>query len=615
MKGVDMQVCSKGWSCRQGARLLSYTLLLISAIGFLVWNLNLEYQCDDLWYQHYYPGEEDCEISEYGDDFAFCIQPKITNWWQVLKSIGHHYLYWDNGRLSNMIMVVSVMFPKWVSDVCHSLMVLFMMWGLARLSSGRRWAEYPLRLGVISLFVWVGWPWFDMKGSSDHFFNYLWSSALVLYFVILFQQLNQESSRGRIILTSIVGFVAATMHEGISVPFMVGIGGYIVLGWFYGGKLAGVEKPSRGHVISACCFLVGILCITVFCPAFWSRLYWIRSINFFWKQAVIDYIFKLYYVYIVILLPLLLMYIKGPRVIVGMILKDNIFIIAGLAGFCLVVVSGIEIIRSAWVLCIVCTILGVKWLSMLRIHGHHAGLSIIFAIMCCVLLICFFTDLCLTQGRRTEQRRNLISEITKAPVQGIYYVDLDNETSDSWWINHIATRIPDYENFPDFQILYHINQAKYPVFGVLPRRYDGFPIDSLPLMPGDSGLRGVYPYYFTTNMNHKAAHELWYASEFYTAFEFPEGTSPFVKYTPASIGRLLWDPKWDYNKVECLYPCKKYRLQVTQGMREHNFVGEDVDSIIMYIMHRGKPTMTGMRPVRMDIEIPDDVKRRNGIKD
>ena len=49
-------------------------------------------------------------------------------------------------------------------------------------------------------------------------------------------------------------------------------------------------------------------------------------------------------------------------------------------------------------------------------------------------------------------------------------------------------------------------------------------------------------------------------------------------------------------------------------MREHNFVGEDVDSIIMYIMHRGKPTMTGMRPVRMDIEIPDDVKRRNGIE-
>ena len=139
-------------------------------------------------------------------------------------------------------------------------------------------------------------------------------------------------------------------------------------------------------------------------------------------------------------------------------------------------------------------------------------------------------------------------------------------------------------------------------------------MDSLPLMPGSARLRGVYPYYFTTISGYKAANKTWRTAEFYTKFEFPEGTSPFVKYTPASIGRLLWDPKWDYNKVECIYPCYECRMPITQWMREHNFVGEDVDSIIMYIMHRGKPTMTGMRPVRMDIEIPDDVKRRNGIK-
>ena len=194
MRRIDIHGDLKIWTSQPAARLLSYVLLLISAIGFLAWNLNLDYQCDDYSYLHYFPGEEECITNKPGDDFILSVQPEITTWEQVWKSLCHHYIYWGNGRLANSLMFVSGMFPKRVSDICHSLMVLLMMWGLARLSSGRRWAEHPLRLGVITLFVWIGWPWFDMRGSSDFFFNYVWSAALVLYFVILFQQLNKESS-------------------------------------------------------------------------------------------------------------------------------------------------------------------------------------------------------------------------------------------------------------------------------------------------------------------------------------------------------------------------------------------------------------------------------------
>ena len=611
-----MQIVSKLDSRRlNAAKVLSWAILIVSAVGFLAWNMELDYQCDDLWYKLYFAGnDKSLGLDPLADSILYS-QPEITTWEQVFGSIYHHYLSWTNGRLANALMYVSIMFPKVFSDVAHALMLLMMMWGLARLSSGRRWMEHPLRLGVITLFVWLGWPWADMKGSSDYFFNYVWSTALVLYFVILFQQLNRESSLGRIVWTSVVGFIAAMMHEGISVPFMAGIGGYIVLGWFYGGRLAEVERPSRGHVISACCFLVGILCITVFCPALMDRLKWYQGdVSFYWKSALVFYVCRFYFLTFGILLIPFVIKKMGLSLFCSRTVVNSLFLITCVGGFVLAISESLYA-RSAWALYVVCTILLTKGIASLGLFKNRGNLSMVPATVCCLLTVGFFVDLLLTQAKRTSLRQRLTNEIRRSPMQGIYYVNLDNEISDPWWINHLAMRVPSLDIDSEEELLFRFNHAAYAMYGVLPAKYCGLPIDSLPLMPGDSGLRGVYPYYFTTNMNHKAAHEQWWhASEFYTAFEFPEGTSPFVKYTPASIGRLLWDPKWDYNKVECLYPCYRYRLPVTQGMREHNFVGEDVDSIIMYIMHRGKPTMTGMRPVRMGIEIPDDVKRRNGIK-
>ena len=599
----DLKICNS----RRVARLMSYVLLLISVVGFLVWNLNLDYQSDDLWYSHYFPGEDEYITNEPGDDFAFCVQPEITTWEQMWKSTCHHYIYWGNGRFAHTLKFASVMFPKWMTDVAHAIMILFMMWGLARLSSGRRWAEHPLRLGVITLFVWVGWPWFDMRGSSVFFFNYVWSAAMVLYFVILFQQLNKESSWGRIAWASVVGFIAAMMHEGISVPFMAGLGGYIVLGWFYGGKLAGVERPSKGHVISACCFLTGILCITVFCPSFMSRVGEHEIVNFWLPFVLTQFICRLYYFFFGIGLLFWLAYRKGWLWLKSVVVRNSVLIFASLLGYVMAIYGRMDMVRATWALCMACTVLDIKGIALIGLFKNRSRLSIALSAVCLILTICFFVELCLLQYKRTEQGRFLAKEIEKSPERNVYYMESDDNLDDYWWINRIA--INWWNDINRAHLMAHINPGNLHSYGVLPSKYKGVPLDSLPLVPGTAGLRGIYPTYFTKNMGIEPTKtgEAW--SSFYVTFGFPEDVSPLIKYTPASIARFIWVPHFDYNKVKSYYHLTHYRMAVTQELRDENFVGEDVDSIIVYTLYVGNATMIGMRPERIDCKWPGAAKK------
>ena len=611
MECVDKKRGVKSCNNLRVARVLSYILLLISAVGFFAWNVALDYQDDDFLYSHYFPGEEDC-IETPASDFEMCVHPKITTWAQVFKSSCHHFVYWANGRFAHPIKFALAMFPKSVTDVAHAIVMLLMMWGLARLSSGRRWAEHPLRLGVTTLFVWIVWPWNDLFGSSVYFINYAWSTAFVLCFVILFQQLSRESSWGRITWTSIVGFVAAAMHEGISVPFMAGIGGYIVLGWFYGGRLTGVEKPSKGHVISACCFLAGILCITVFCPGFMENRLpgnYVRTFSR-WYDILMFNVYHLYYVYIGLFMVVILLYKIGVQSFWNGITGNIIVVLSFPAGFILAYLIGPGILRSMWALYVISTILLVKGLSAFEIFRRREKISTILAMCCGVLMIAFFIDLVSVQMRRTNQIRQYTNEITQNLGQGVYYADIDAEKNDYWWMYYMSKRaLYGVNNLEEIQ--HRIGQCENQSLIVLPTAYREIPLDSLPLIPGTAKLRGVYPNYFTTTSDFEALYKDWKYVQLYTKFEFPTGVSPIVKYSPASIFRLFLNPKWSCNELESLYPYYQNKIVVTQEMRDRRFVGDEVDTIYVYAIECGELMLNGMRPVRIDI--PDGAKKQNGI--
>lgn len=574
--------------------LLSYLLIAISVIGFFVWASLSDYNSDDYWYLHYFPSPEEA-VTDLGPnyDFAFCMQPEIETVPQVLKSIKNHYLYWNNGRLANALMFFSILLPKWVTDVAHSIALLMMIWTMCRLALGPGWMKKTLIVASILLIVWLVWPWYDMKNSVDYFFNYIWSVALTCYFLILFNSLVRPATAGRVVWTCIIGFLGAMMHEGISMPIACGLLAYLMFPLLrrFTGKII---NPTRQQFIAAGSFMTGLIIIMV-SPALWSRIDELQTPGFWWVHIFIQYGIRLYYLYIGLALFGLLTLRRGLgwawRAITG-----NLILVATVAAsFCLVAYTGLDAMRTSWALCVFCTILIAKGLNIFPVFKEYRKLTVISSVISAILLSGFWVDLCATQIRRTAELRHIYSTLQKNPGQRVFYIDIDHDDEDYWWRYKYALRFPAQEYLADFQMLDHISEGKYHHYVVLPEKFRGVPLDSLPLVPGTAGLRGEYPYYYLPSGKFTAGHVL-----FNTTFRFEEGVSPFVKYTPSSPGRLVWNPKGNYNEVSTAYYYLTISLPVTPEMRALHVAPADADTVYMLKIVTGRQTLNGMRPVKID---------------
>ncbi|MCH5347053.1 MAG: hypothetical protein J1E63_08080 [Muribaculaceae bacterium] len=582
------------------SQFLSILLLAVSTIGFLVWNLNLGYQADDWWYKHYCPNESEVRTDSVWRDFYTISQPEITTFDQALKSIQHHNTYWNNSRLGNALMFISVLFPKWVTDIFHAAMVLLMMWSLARLSSGRRWINHPLRLAAITLFVWVGWPWWDLKGSSDFFFNYVWSAASVLYFCVLFENTTSRSSWRYIAWTSFVGFIASMIHEGVTLPFLIGIVGYIVLPYLIGNRYPQLKRPCLGQIIGASTMVIGVLIITVFSPAFMSRFNDYDYSTIGWIYFVMCYVIKLYFIYAGFIIALWLGLKRGWKWFKNAIARNILMILATTGGIVLYLYTGLGWTRAAWAIYMASTVLLVRGVGSLDLFNRRPRLSLTLATVGTILSIGFFINLCTVQHKRTDEINRLRVEIAADPKIGIYYADV-SYAPDPWWLWGMSLRAISSYKYIDEIWRMQYNHVPNDGYLVLPTKYRGVPLDSLPIAPGTARLKGVYPFYFEELSESLDSASLPHFRNYFVTFRFPEETSPFVKYSPISVGRLVWHPMGKYNDVSTGYRFNILPVTVTPELRASGLVKHDTKMIIVYTFNLTAQSLNGMLPVSIDL--------------
>lgn len=172
---------------------------------------------DDMPYRHIaLPGQE--------NDFSFfcCEGPYIQGMEDALTAAWNHYLA-VNGRLANTLMFFYGLLPPVVGPLLQGVMYALMMAAILRLGLGRGWRRHYLAAAGLVALGWVVLPWGDMMGSADFLLNYVWSSALVLWSLVVCRGFSTRLGWLWMVIP------AALMHESISAAADAGLGLFILL--------------------------------------------------------------------------------------------------------------------------------------------------------------------------------------------------------------------------------------------------------------------------------------------------------------------------------------------------------------------------------------------------
>lgn len=202
-----------------------------------------------------------------GDDFAYMTTLRTSTGfdgrfplWLYPKSVALHWLL-SNGRMANFLAPLFLaLFPKWLNGVilgcCAALLPLLIL----KLS---RVGERPLLgVAVIAVVVWA-FPWWDFMMTVDFALNYSVSTVTVLAAVLLFN--NQPAGRSLAVkvMLFVVGGIAGSMHEALTLPLLVGAGFYVWRNRLWGGFPAATRMLALG-------FAAGVA-VVFLSPGIWSR--------------------------------------------------------------------------------------------------------------------------------------------------------------------------------------------------------------------------------------------------------------------------------------------------------------------------------------------------------
>lgn len=143
------------------------------------------------------------------------------NWtWPEIQAEILHRFNTENARLSNIIALGMVMWPRWALGVICGIVLLWLTllgMKMADIASNRPW-PWTLWIAYLTLLL----PWHEVLYTFVFQCNYIWSAALMLLLVRLLQK---QSSTWKIFAA---GLLLGLWHEGFAVPAGVGVLAWMV---------------------------------------------------------------------------------------------------------------------------------------------------------------------------------------------------------------------------------------------------------------------------------------------------------------------------------------------------------------------------------------------------
>ena len=172
---------------------------------------------DDLWYKFTFVSDE------------VDVTRPIGSFWDVLVSQYTHY-YWVNGR--SVVHVLAQLFTgvwgKSFFNFCNAIVFAIFIYSLTRLAT-RVTALNLLCVGTVAFMLLPGFGSMNlwMTGSI----NYMWTSAAICLFLLLFNSLRNEPLQIKHCLLGLLCIFIGWMHEGYVVPLGASLGLYTLIHW------------------------------------------------------------------------------------------------------------------------------------------------------------------------------------------------------------------------------------------------------------------------------------------------------------------------------------------------------------------------------------------------
>lgn len=192
-----------------GSRKIGYLLLLLIFVSFAYCFFLYPLGLDDYWF-----------LSDVKSGIA-----DGGTFWDGIKHFWEIRVNYDNGRFANLIGVLFLLLPRWVTSAISVLALLLSYLLMCRVAGITR-RDFNAAM-LMAVFVAIGLPWHDSIFSSVYSFNYLWATPLMLACILAILR----SKPINVALMFVVGVLLGGWHEIYSLPVLIATGILMLMGF------------------------------------------------------------------------------------------------------------------------------------------------------------------------------------------------------------------------------------------------------------------------------------------------------------------------------------------------------------------------------------------------
>lgn len=533
-----------------------FLAVLLVGTGYYLWTSSAGDMYDDVLYSHCFEIPTHPDDTEY--DFYSVTGKRISSISDVVRSARNHYLYWDNGRLANTVMFAMEPMPLTPVHLMCTFAFLAMVLLMLRTGAGRMRA---LLFVAVTVGVFLTFPSNALYKSVDFQINYVWTSVVILLFWMLCNRWYSGASVWQTVALVLLAIPAGSMHEGFSVPAVIG---FCLAGFE---RIRRGEKPGKGVVCALAVMLLFTLAIT-FAPSVINR----AGREVVGGGNVWGGIRRVLTGYWIIPLTLILVVIttlrRGGRKSLIQFCRRNIFSLSMI--FCASAISAIAVSeRSIWPASMFALILLMRLYAKREERVESVKRAVwgnVAAVALSALLCSYLIGLGKIQKAMFAEHERLMAASMRSEGN-LFYSDLLNANDVPFWYGLAPLGID--TNLGIRAMVFSASKHRQRPYWeenliVLPLRFAGMPLDSLPLIPGNAGLRGAFPMYYSPVRYFPKPQE---QRSFLVTVGPPDYTVPY-SFNP--LRRLLELPaiiRGEGDSVVLDAAVIPMALEVTEGMR------------------------------------------------
>lgn len=182
----------------------------------------------------------------------------ISSWGDALSTLWPHYTT-INGRLSNLLMFLTVPMPHWLVAFIQALVAAASVWAVLRICSNAAESTVkPWLAAIIAAAFWFWFPWNDNMVSTDYYLNYALPAATML----IYGHLLTNGRKSHMVLLTVMGFLTGWLHEAFGLSALSG-----TVVW-----LAVASKGERRRVFAALEAVAAGCAVSVLAPSTLARI-------------------------------------------------------------------------------------------------------------------------------------------------------------------------------------------------------------------------------------------------------------------------------------------------------------------------------------------------------